>query len=71
MKLGPTGDYSDGMLNAEDGGDIVIGIRIEAGNVIIGFGTSVDWVGMDPARAREFANRITNAAIRAEQGSKQ
>lgn len=61
-KLGPTGEFPGGRLNDSDGGALTIGMKADQGNVVIAFGTFVDWLGMPPDDAIEFAQRIITLA---------
>ena len=55
-KFGPTGTFSHGKLSPTDEGDINIGVTHDSkGNVIINFGTMLDWIGLPPEQAINFA----------------
>jgi hypothetical protein len=54
-KLGPTGEFPQGHLNADDEGELTIAVGRENGKIVIKFGTPVAWVGLDNARALKLA----------------
>lgn len=56
--LGPTGKHPDGKLKDDDDGELMIAIGTNSGNVEIQFGTYINWLAMDPKRARQFAAAI-------------
>jgi len=55
---GATGRFPQGMLNEDDEGELVIGMGIDQGKVIVHFGKEVAWFGLDPDSAESFANMI-------------
>lgn len=62
-KPGPTGDYPHGSLGPSDRGALQIGVAHDRkGNVILNFGTPVDWIGMPPENAINFARLILRHA---------
>lgn len=56
--------YSQGRLTDEDKGDLAMAIESDkrTGTVIIDFGKSVTWIGMDKKQAIQLAELITSAA---------
>lgn len=55
-QIGPTGDFPQGKLNADDEGGLKTGIgRDDKGNVLIDFGKAVAWIAMPAAEAANFA----------------
>jgi hypothetical protein len=58
LKPGPTGEFSQGKLNVDDEGDLVVALSSENGNVRIDFGKRVAWVAFPPDMAIEFASTI-------------
>jgi hypothetical protein len=62
QKLGPTGKYPLGKLNAEDDGELRIAMGIENGAIKVIFGVYVDWLGFDAKTAREFAAALIEKA---------
>lgn len=62
MKLGPTGKFPRGKLNADDEGGIAIGVTSQDKTVIINFGKEIAWIGMDKPQAIEFAKLIMRHA---------
>ena len=61
-KLGATGLFPRGKLDASDEGELRFGINHDADNVIIAFGKPVFWTAMPPAQARAFANALREHA---------
>ena len=62
-KFGPTGRFPQGQLGPHDEGELRIGVAHDSqGNVIINFGTFVDWVGFPPPQAIELALSILKHA---------
>lgn len=56
---GPTGEYPQGKLSPDDNGEIAVTItRDDSGNVIMRFGTPVDWLGFDRDSARDICRKI-------------
>lgn len=64
--LGPTGDFPDGKLNAEDGGGLQMAFTAEKGRVLVVFGTPIAWIGLEPKDAREMAALLIKQAEAAE-----
>jgi hypothetical protein len=60
MKLGPTGEFPRGKLNADDEGAINIAIASDKaqGVIIIKFGTPTAWIGFPLDQAADFARVI-------------
>ena len=61
-KLGPTGDFPNGKLNAHDEGGLRLAVGVEGANVVIAFGKPVAWLGMPPAEAVQLAEMIIKHA---------
>lgn len=55
---GAVGDYPDGKLTKSDEGSLQFAIGEQNGKVVIDFGTPVQWVGMTPQQAAEFASSL-------------
>jgi hypothetical protein len=55
MKLGATGDYPIGKLSDDDEGGLMMGITVEDKRLIINFGKSLTWIGMDKETAQNLA----------------
>jgi hypothetical protein len=55
---GPTGDFPQGKLNADDEGALNIAISQEKGVVRIDFGKPIEWLAMPPDLAFDFASTI-------------
>jgi hypothetical protein len=62
MKLGGTGDFPRGKLNADDEGALRIGVTVKDKTVVIAFGKETAWIGMDKAGALMFAAMIKRRA---------
>jgi hypothetical protein len=60
--FGPTGDFPLGKLNDTDEGGLAFRVRHEKNRVILDFGKSTRWLGLDKATALELANRIRTRA---------
>lgn len=58
LKLGATGKFPEGKLNKTDEGEIAFAIRVEHNKIVIDFGTSVTWLGMDAAQATGLAKLL-------------
>ena len=63
-KPGATGEFPEGQINQHDEGELNIGLRMEAGNVIIDFGKPVVWVGFPPETARQLAAMLIEYATK-------
>jgi hypothetical protein len=62
-KFGPTHDYPDGSLGPDDRGGLQIGVAHDSkGNVIINFGTELNWIGFPPDQAIQLAKLIMTHA---------
>jgi hypothetical protein len=57
-KLGATGEFPRGKLNADDEGALNCSITHGAGVVRIDFGKEIAWLAMDPGLAINFASAI-------------
>ena len=68
-KLGPTGDFPEGKLNANDEGEIQIAVGHSDGNVVIDFGKPVAWIGVGPDQADQLADVIRTHAKAIREGS--
>jgi len=58
MKLGATGEFPRGKLSQGDEGELQLAILVRDNTVVIEFGKSVAWLGLDADGAIEFANLI-------------
>ena len=61
-KLGATKDFPRGKLNQHDEGGLTLAIGVKDKTVIIDFGTSTAWIGLDKKTAIDFANSIIDKA---------
>jgi hypothetical protein len=71
FKLGATGRFPKGKLNADDEGELRMAVTHNEGNVEIHFGKPVAWIGIPPAQAIEFARAIMEHAHQAQGGRTQ
>ena len=63
-KLGATGEFPQGKLNADDEGGIICAVSIEGDKVRIDFGPkAIAWVSIDPDGAIAFASAIVDKAM--------
>jgi hypothetical protein len=62
-KLGATGDYPKGKLNADDEGGLMVKISTEGDTVRVDFGKPIAWIGYDPDGAIEFASKLIDHAM--------
>lgn len=61
-KLGATGNFTDGKLNEDDKGEIMVGIAGIEDRVVINFGKPIHWVGLTREQAIGVANSLTKHA---------
>jgi hypothetical protein len=61
-KLGGTGDFPRGKLNADDEGGLLMGIAVKDKTVVINFGKPVAWLGLDKMTAIKLGNAIIKHA---------
>lgn len=67
-KLGPTGRRQRPSLNDEDEGELAVGLAADdKGNVVINFGTPIEWIGLPAPMARQFADLLKAKADEAEE----
>jgi len=57
-ELGPSRQFPAGKLCREDNGELIMGMAIHGGTLIINFGTPVAWIGLDLAAAEEMAEML-------------
>ena len=63
IKLGPTGNFPRGKLNAEDEGGLAIALgKNPDGVIIMDFGKEVGWIGLNQATAINIARSILTLA---------
>jgi hypothetical protein len=65
-EIGPTGEYPEGKLTPKDEGELAVRVRHLPGKVLLEFGASVKWIGMDPGQARGVADLLRLHADEAE-----
>jgi hypothetical protein len=61
-KLGATGEFPNGKISEDDKGEIRMLIGVSQGKVIINFGKSISWLGLDKKSAIEFAELVLKHA---------
>lgn len=61
-QLGATGQFPDGQLSDNDEGEIMIGIAVYRGRVLINFGKPVQGVGLTPEQAEHIGRDLLNKA---------
>lgn len=67
--LGATGRFTHEKLTEQDEGEILVGLAVTEGKVILSFGeTTVNWLGLTPSQAREIGQRMIERADEAETG---
>ena len=62
-KLGATGEFPEGKLADHDEGELKMGVTTHNGKVILNFGKSVKWIGMDRGPALHLARIIKQRAM--------
>lgn len=67
-KLGPTGDFPQGKLNADDEGALNCVISRENGCVRVDFGEPTAWIALPPDLALAFAATIIKHAMALKRG---
>ena len=60
--LGPTGKFPEGKLTENDQGEVVFGIGVYNGKVILNFGAPLQNVGMSATQARQIAASLLKCA---------
>lgn len=59
---GPTGEYPDGQLNANDQGETVVKVQVRHGLVFMEFGSAIAWTAMKPEQALRLAILLSKNA---------
>lgn len=69
MKLGASGEFPSGKLNEADESELTLAISSDktAGKVLVQFGKSIKWIGMDAVQARGLAALLINKANELDQ----
>lgn len=62
MKLGPTGQYPDGVLHDCDEGELQIALGVKDGRIVVEFGKEIKWLGLLPGGARKLARALRERA---------
>ena len=57
--IGPTGEYPDGKLNENDKGELRIGMAVDGDVLIIDFGKSITWLGLDKSSLQSLIDILT------------
>jgi hypothetical protein len=63
-QLGATGTYSQGKLNEDDEGDLMVKISLEGDNVRIDFGKPVAWLALDADAALAIGSGMIEHGMR-------
>jgi len=63
-EIGPTGEHPDGKISKDDDGELAVGFTVSDGNVIMKFGKPIEWIGLPPENARQFAMQLLRMAGR-------
>lgn len=67
-RLGATGKFPQGHLSPEDEGELMLGIGVMDGKVILNFGKPVMWIGFDHEQAIQLAQMLYDKASDAARG---
>lgn len=59
---GAIGAFPQGKLTKADEGSIQFGVGVKGGKVVLDFGTSITWVGMDAQQAADLASVLLSKA---------
>lgn len=64
MNLGASGEYPQGKLNESDEGELIVAVAADkqTSRVLLQFGKSIRWIGMDAAQARAVAQMLIQKA---------
>lgn len=68
MHIGPTGEYHGAKINASDQGGINIGLAIKNGEIVMLFGTSLDWLAGGPEHMLPVGIRLGQLALKLSNG---
>ncbi len=63
LGLGATGQHPQGKIAPDDEGELQLAVGVTNGKVVVDFGTSVKWIGLDPDQALQLANSIRMKAL--------
>lgn len=63
-QAGPTGQYPNGRIGPDDGGELAIAVRVdkERNTLILHFGTPILWLGLTKAAALTIGNGLLKRA---------
>ncbi|MFA5021296.1 MAG: hypothetical protein WC517_04535 [Patescibacteria group bacterium] len=67
---GPTGDFPEGKLNAQDEGGLQMLVGQQQGKVVLAFGKSIKWIGMGPDQARDLGKMLISRADAVSRGGR-
>lgn len=62
MKLGKTKQFPRGKLNQHDEGELRIAVGVRDKTVMVDFGTTVAWIGLDKDTAIQLAHSLLEKA---------
>lgn len=57
--LGPTGKFPNGKLNENDEGELVFGIAIDEGKMVMNFGKPIKWIGFEKKQVEELITYLS------------
>lgn len=57
--LGPTGQFPNGKIRPDDEGQVRVAVTVENNRIMIRFGASLTWLGLDAATADEMIRVLT------------
>lgn len=62
LKLGATGRFPDGKLDANDEGELRIGVTVKDEKVVLAFGKPVEWIGFTREQAIQLGQNLIDRA---------
>jgi hypothetical protein len=65
---GPTGDFPQGQLNADDEGGLIMAISSEGGCVRLDFGKPTAWIALPPDEGLALASLLVKRAMALKRG---
>jgi len=68
--LGATGKPNPRPILPDDRGELAVSLEVLEGNLLMVFGTKLEWIAMTPGEARVFAAALMAKADEAERNKK-
>lgn len=62
-------EFPRGQLNKDDEGALTVGFTSTKGTVVIHFGKPITWIGLGPADARAWAEKLVELADKVEKSA--